>query len=318
MKRIPVLAAAAAITTLGVSACGSSGSHSAASGTTAAPASTSSATTAANPGGSSSSASIPSNLNLQQSGVLHLAADFSVPPNQYLSGSEYKGIDPDICNAVANVLHLKVKWTNLAFDSLISGLEAHRYDALCTGVFITAPREQVMNMIPYVQWGVTMGVKTSTASTYSCTPQNGDFLPCFEKFAGKTVSTESGGFEEQLLQTANSKLKAAGKSPMNILGFAQTTQAFQAFQNGTAQGVWVDDPQFYFFNSNNGNKYTAAFGGDQPTPLSLTTTKQNTALAQAFVDALNILKSNGTYDAILKKWHVQAVPSFSINPPVSS
>jgi polar amino acid transport system substrate-binding protein len=168
-----------------------------------------------------------------------------------------------------------------------------------------------------VQWGVTMGIKTSAAAQLSCTPQASDFLPCFEKFAGKTVSTESGGFEEQLLQSANSQLKAAGKSPMNILGFAQTTQAFQAFQNGTAQGVWVDDPQFYFFNSNNGNSYTAAFGGDKPTPLSLTTTKQNVGLAQALVSALNTLKANGTYAAILKKWHVQAVPSFSINPPAS-
>lgn len=317
MKRIPVLAAVAAMTTLGATACGSSGSRNASSATTTPPVASTTAGTAAS-GGSSSAGSTPANLNLKQSGVLELAADFSVPPNQYLAGSQYQGIDPDICNAVANVLHLKVKWTNLAFDSLISGLQAHRYDALCTGVFITAPREQVMNMIPYVQWGVTMGVKTSTASNFSCTPQGGNFLPCFEKFSGKTVSTESGGFEEQLLQTANSQLKSQGKSPMNILGFAQTTQAFQAFQNGTAQGVWVDDPQFYFFNSNNGNKYTAAFGGDQPTPLSLTTTKQNTALAQAFVDALNTLKSNGTYQSILKKWHVQAVPSFTINPPVSS
>lgn len=313
MKRIPVLAAAAAMTTLAATACGSSSSHSASSATTA-PASGGTATG----GGSSTGGSVPANLDLLQGGVLHLAADFSVPPNQYLAGSQYKGIDPDICSAVANVLHLKVQWTNLAFDSLISGLEAHRYDALCTGVFITSAREQVMNMIPYVQWGVTMGVTTSNASNYTCTPQGGDYLPCFEKFAGKTVSTESGGFEDQLLQNANSQLKAAGKSPMNILGFAQTTQAFQAFQNGTAQGVWVDDPQFYFFNSNNGNKYTAAFGGDQPTPLSLTTTKQNTALAQALVDALNTLKNNGTYQSILQKWHVQAVPSFSINPPVAS
>ena len=266
---------------------------------------------------SSSTETKTASLGLKQPGILNLAADFSVPPNQYIQNGQYKGIDVDLCNAVANVMHLKIKWTNLAFDSLISGLEANRYDALCTGVFITAPREQVMNMIPYVQWGVTMGISKSTASTYKCSPQGGNFLPCFERFSGKTVSTESGGFEEQLLQDANKKLQAAGKAPMKILGFAQTTQAFQAFTNGTAQGVWVDDPQFYFFNSNNSNKYMAAFGGDDPTPLSLTTTKQNKALAQAFVKALETLKANGTYQSILKKWHVESVPTFTINPPAS-
>jgi polar amino acid transport system substrate-binding protein len=164
-----------------------------------------------------------------------------------------------------------------------------------------------------------MGVAESAASTYDCSPQGSDFQQCFAKFAGKTVATEAGGFEEQLLQTANTKLQSAGKAPMKILAFAQTTQAWQAFTNGTAQGVWVDDPQFYFLNSNNGGgKYVAAFGGDDPTPLALTTTIQNKSVAQAFVKALQTLKANGTYASILKKWHVQSVPSFTINPPAAS
>ena len=34
--------------------------------------------------------------------------------------------------------------------------------------------------------------------------------------------------------------------------------------------------------------------------------------------ALQTLKSDGTYASILKKWHVQSVPSFSINPSAAS
>jgi polar amino acid transport system substrate-binding protein len=258
-------------------------------------------------------------VQVKQSGVLNIAADFSVPPNQYISNNQDDGIDVDLCTAIGKTLGLKVSWTNLPFDSLISGLQANRYDALCTGVFITSAREQVMNMVPYVQWGVTMGITKSTAATYDCTPQGGDFQSCFAKFSGKTVATEAGGFEEQLLESANTKLQAAGKAPMKILAFAQTTQAWQAFTDGTAQGVWVDDPQFYFLNTNNGGgQYVAAFGGDDPTPLALTTTIGNKSLAQAFVRALQTLKSDGTYATILKKWHVQSVPSFTINPPVAS
>ena len=278
--------------------------------------SSSSSSSSSSPASSSSGAA---SVQVKQSGVLSIAADFSVPPNQYISNNQDEGIDVDLCSAIAKQLHLKVNWTNLPFDSLISGLQANRYDALCTGVFITSAREQVMNMVPYVQWGVTMGITKSTATTYDCTPQGADFEPCFAKFAGKTVATESGGFEEQLLQSANSKLQAAGKAPMKILAFAQTTQAWQAFTNGTAQGVWVDDPQFYFLNTNNGGgQYAAAFGGDDPTPLALTTTFQNKSLAQALVSALRTLKSDGTYASILKKWHVQSVPAFSINPPAAS
>jgi polar amino acid transport system substrate-binding protein len=295
---IPLMAASAAVLIAACSSSGSSGSASSASST-----------------GSASTAS----LQLKQSGVLNIAADFSVPPNQYISNNQDEGIDVDLCSAIGKTLGLKVNWTNLPFDSLISGLQANRYDGLCTGVFITSAREQVMNMVPYVQWGVTMGVTKSTATTYDCTPGGSDFQPCFAKFSGKAVATEAGGFEEQLLETANTKLQAAGQAPMKILAFAQTTQAWQAFTDGTAQGVWVDDPQFYFLNTNNGGgQYVAAFGGDDPTPLALTTTIGNKSLAQAFVRALQTLKADGTYATILKKWHVQSVPSFTINPPVAS
>ena len=304
MRVAPLLAAAASAAVL-ITACGSSGSSSASSGSSSGPS-----------GAGSSSAQ---SVQVKQAGVLNIAADFSVPPNQYIAGAQHEGIDVDLCTAIAKQLGLKVNWTNLPFDSLISGLQANRYDALCTGVFITPAREQVMNMVPYVQWGVTMGVTKSQAAALGCTPASGDFQPCFAKFSGKTVATEAGGFEEQLLETANTKLQATGKAPMKILAFAQTTQAWQAFTNGTAQGVWVDDPQFYFLNSNNGGgKYVAAFGGDDPTPLALTTTSQNKSLAQALVTALQTLKSDGTYASILKKWHVQSVPSFTINPSAAS
>jgi polar amino acid transport system substrate-binding protein len=162
-----------------------------------------------------------------------------------------------------------------------------------------------------------MGVSSSELAKDACTAVNGNFLSCFKKFSGQTVATEAGGFEDQLLVDANTALQKRGMAPMKLLAFAQDTQAFQAFTNGTASGVWVDDPQFHFFNINNGGKYRAAFGGDDPTPLALTTVKSNVALASAFVKALKTIKANGTYGAILKKWDVEAVPSFGINPPAS-
>jgi polar amino acid transport system substrate-binding protein len=134
---IPLIAASAAVL---IAACGSSGS--------------SGSSSSASSGSSTSSAGTAS-VQLKQSGVLNIAADFSVPPNQYISNNQDEGIDVDLCAAIGKTLGLKVNWTNLPFDSLISGLQANRYDALCTGVFITSAREQVMNMVPYVQWGVT-------------------------------------------------------------------------------------------------------------------------------------------------------------------
>jgi polar amino acid transport system substrate-binding protein len=47
----------------------------------------------------------------------------------------------------------------------------------------------------------------------------------------------------------------------------------------------------------------------------LTTLKSNTTLANALVKALKMMKANGTYAAIIKKWNLEPVSSFTINPP---
>lgn len=259
----------------------------------------------------SSSAGSTADLGLKTPGTLNLAADFTASPNQFISNGKNDGLDVALCQAMAAKMNVTVNWTNLTFDALIPGLQAHRYDALCTAVFITKAREQVMNMVPYVQWGDTMAVKKSDAAQYACSGSS----PCWSKFAGKKVATEAGGAEVTQLQQANKTLS----SPMTILPFASNVQIYQAIANGSVDAIYVNDPQFAYFNKTNGNNgYTAVFTGVGSTPLALTTLKSNTALAQSFVTALTAMKADGTYQKILKDWGVAAVPSFTMNPPASS
>jgi len=138
------------------------------------------------------------------------------------------------------------------------------------------------------------------------------------KLAGQSVATQAGGVEQQILEQMNTKLSAAGKPQIHILAFAQNTQAYQALTGGGAIALFVDDPQFYFFNNQQHQRYVPLFSGLSPTPLALTTTKANTALAKELQSALNSLKRSGRYQQILKKWHVEPVSSFAINPRAAS
>lgn len=248
-------------------------------------------------------------------GQLHLAADFSAAPNQFIENGTMKGIDPDLCGAIGKALGLKITWTNLPFDGLIPGLLAGRFDALCTAVFITAQREKVMNMIPYVRWGDSLAIPRSNPDHISC-PHNA-YAVCFGQLAGVTVATTAGGAEQAQLQHENSLLSAAGKRPINILAFDANTQAYQALLNGTAAAVYVNDPQIHFFETQHPGRFITAFSGFDPLQLGLTTRKNDTALATALQQALTHIKASGIYQKILKKWGVEAVPSFTINPPAA-
>lgn len=261
---------------------------------------------------SSSSSAATAGLGLLTPGTLNLAADFTASPNQFISNGKNDGLDVALCQQMASGMGLTVKWTDLTFDALIPGLQAKRYDGLCTAIFITKAREQVMNMVPYVQWGDTMAVKKADAAKYAC---SGSSSPCWSKFAGAKVATTSGGSEVIQLEDINKTLS----TKMTILQFASNTQVYQAIANGSVDAVYVNDPQFAYFNrTTGGDGYRAVFTGVDSNELALTTVKSNTALAEAFITALGKMKASGSYAKILKEWGVAGVSSFAMNPPASS
>jgi len=246
-------------------------------------------------------------------GILHLAADFSAAPNQFIQNGNRRGLNPDLCGAIGKQLNVKIEWTNLAFDGLIPGLLAKRFDALCTSVFITAAREQVMYMVPYVRWGDSLAIPSNNPHHISC-PHN-NYSACFTQLAGLTIATTAGGAEEAQLKLENTALQKAGKATITINAFDTNTQAYQALLGGQADGVYVNDPQIHFFEKQHPGRFKTAFAGFSPLQLSLTTRKDDLPLAKALQRALKQLKKSGTYQRILRKWGVLPASTFAINPP---
>ena len=98
-------------------------------------------------------------------GMINFAADFAAAPNQFLNADGTRdGLNVDICGKIAEKMGLKIEWTNLAFPGLVPGLQAKRFDALCTAIFINPQRLEIMNMVPYVQWGEGLMVPNPVAS----------------------------------------------------------------------------------------------------------------------------------------------------------
>ena len=254
---------------------------------------------------------------LLKPGTISFAADFAAAPNQFMRPDGTKdGLNVDLCGALAKKLNLEIEWTNLAFPGLVPGLQAKRFDALCTAIFINPDRKQIMNMVAYVQWGEGMMVPAGK-SPGTCAFKSGDdgsYDGCFDAFAGKTISVAAGGTSYKLLQTQSDRLKAAGKAPLTIRAFDTNADTIQAVVSGQADGAYLNDPQAYFYINQNPGKYVMAFEGNRPNRLALATLKDNPKLAAAFVTGLTEMKADGSYAAILKKWGVAPVPEFAINP----
>ncbi|WP_180902695.1 ABC transporter substrate-binding protein [Martelella soudanensis] len=251
-------------------------------------------------------------------GTVHFAADFAAAPNQFIKTDGSKdGLNVDMCGAIAERMGDDIEWTNLAFSGLVPGLQAKRFDALCTAIFINPDRLKIMNMISYVQWGEGLMVPEGNPDGISCEGQIGkaeSYDACFDGLAGKTVSVAAGGTTNKHLEEESNRMKAADLDGIDIRAFDSNSEAIQALTSGQADAAYLNDPQAAFYISQSGAPYEIAFAGYAANQLAIATLKDNTALADRILAALQTMREDGSYQEIVDKWGVSAVPEFVLNP----
>jgi len=254
----------------------------------------------------------------QRAEIIGFAADFAAAPNQFMHPDGRRdGLNVDMCGEIANRLGAQVEWTNLTFPGLVPGLQARRFDALCTAIFITPERKQVMNMVAYVQWGEGLMVATANRLGVNCTPQRGNdasFDACFDPLAGRTVSVAAGGTTNRNLQAQSDRLRAAARPGITIRAFDTNADAIQALVSRQVDAAYLNDPQAYFYINRNPGRFSMAFEGFRSNQLALATLRDNLPLAEALQRALTAMRADGTYQRILQKWGVAEVPEFALNP----
>lgn len=254
----------------------------------------------------------------QTSGTVHFAADFAAAPNQFMHpDGTMDGLNVDMCGEIASRMDMEIEWTNLAFPGLVPGLQAQRYDALCTAIFINPERLEIMNMISYVQWGEGLMVPEGNPDGIACEAAIGDdasYEACFDGLAGKAVSVAAGGTTNRHLQENSERMAAASHAPIDIRAFDSNAEAIQAVVAGQVSAAYLNDPQAAFYITTSGGPWEMAFTGNKANQLAIATLKPNVDLAEMILAALEDMRADGTYDAIVEKWGVAAVPEFVLNP----
>ena len=256
--------------------------------------------------------------DLIKSGAINFGADFAAAPNQFLNPDGSKdGLNVDMCGEVAKKMNLDIEWTNLAFPGLVPGLQAERFDAICTAIFINPKRLKIMNMIAYVQWGEGLMVPKGNPGGVNCGQEIGNdesFNACFDALSGISVSVAAGGTTNKHLQEHSDRMVAAGLSPIKILAFDSNAETIQALVSGQSEAAYVNDPQGAYYINKNNAPFEMGFGGNNANRLAIATLKSNESLANAILSALEKMRADGSYTRIVDKWGLAAVPEFILNP----
>ena len=224
-------------------------------------------------------------------GVLSMATEATFPPYEYYDGDAIVGIDVEIAQAIADKLGLELQVTDIAFDSIIPGVQSGKYDLGLAGMTVTDERLEQVNFSDSYATGVQVVIVKEGGKVTSV-----DDL--FADGASNVIGTQTGttGF---LYATWDIQDAGLGE----VKSFAKTTDAVEALKNGQVDCVILDnEPAKALVAANEGAGLSILDTEYAVEDYAAAISKDNTALLEAINGALKELIADGTVQSILDKY----------------
>ena len=223
------------------------------------------------------------------SGKLTMATEATFPPYEYYDGDAIVGIDVEVAQAIAAKLGMELEVTDIAFDSIIPGIQTGKYDMGMAGMTVTDERKEQVNFSDSYATGVQVVIVKDDSAITSV-----DDL--FADGANTVVGTQAGttGF-----LYATSDIEDAGLG--TVKSFGKTTDAVEALKNGQVDCVILDnEPAKALVAANEGLHILDTEYAVEDYAIAIA--KENTDLLDKINAALAELKDDGTLQSIVDKY----------------
>lgn len=219
----------------------------------------------------------------QAQAVLTVGTDATFPPMEFVENGKRTGFDIELVEAVGKAMGRKVEWVDIDFKGLIPGLISKRFDMAVSAIYITDERKKVVDFTaPYYAGGLVAMVKDGNTAIRSPADLNG-------KKVSVQVGTKSVSFVKE-------------KYPqVQLMEVEKNQEMFNLVDIGCSDAAVTGKPAAY--------QYTRTRPGLKVLDEQLTTEdygmairKDSPELTKAVNAAIEKLKADGTYAAIVKKW----------------
>ncbi|USK70662.1 transporter substrate-binding domain-containing protein [Peribacillus asahii] len=219
--------------------------------------------------------------------VYKVGVDTTYPPFEFKEGNEYKGIDIDLINAIAENQGFKIELSPMDFGGIIPAMQANQLDVAIAGMSITEERKKIVDFSePYFDAGVTVVVEKDNTTIKSV-----------DDLKGKTIAVKKGTTGAKYAQDN------VDKYGFKIVQFNDSPAMFQEVANGNADALLEDYPviSYAIAQKDLGLKIVGdRLNGDQ---YGIAVLKgKNQDLLEKINKGLAELKEDGTYDKILKTY----------------
>ncbi|WP_122073577.1 transporter substrate-binding domain-containing protein [Pseudophaeobacter sp. EL27] len=219
---------------------------------------------------------------IKEDGVIRIAMSGAYPPFNFVNDSnEVVGFDPAVGAEIAKRMGVEVEIVTTAWDGIIGGLLANKYDAIVGSMSITEERQQVVDFVgPYYTTKRAIFAKPGGITSAAALGEAkvgltlGETHEAWAREMGYDVRTYK-GLPELLLELEHGRVDViVNDSIAAILAMKETGQDY----------VMITDFE------------TEEFGA------GIAIRKGNPELAAAMQGALDAMMEDGTYLEIANKW----------------
>ncbi|GAB3341074.1 basic amino acid ABC transporter substrate-binding protein [Bordetella tumulicola] len=231
-------------------------------------------------------------------GVLTVGTDLTYPPYAYFEDKVPAGFDPDFSRLMAKKLGLKANILDTRFADLVLGLRANRFDMVASALYVTPERAKQIDYVPYLKTGSSLIVLN--------TSKNSPAVPA--DLCGMKVSTiKAASWTPKLTAVSESTCKEAGKQPIRIMEFPTSPEALLALKSGAADVMMEDAAVAHQMVTNMKDDIKVTSKGlIYPIVIGLGVNKDKPELRDALSKALADARDSGEYEALLKKYGLDA------------
>lgn len=231
---------------------------------------------------------------IKQKGQLVIGTSADYAPREFhmvIDGKDtIVGYDIDIAKEIAKDIGVELKIQDIAFEGLLTSLNAGQVDMVIAGMAVTPERLEAVDFsIPYGK-----STDLNEGQKLVIRKEDKDLYTSIESLANKNVAVQKSGLQEQIAkkQLSNSKITYLSKIPMLVLELQSKKVDAIILANDVAKNYANENPDLYV------------------TDIPLVQEIEGTAIAfkkgsDALVEQTNFtlerLMSEGTMDEIIEK-----------------
>jgi polar amino acid transport system substrate-binding protein len=241
---------------------------------------------------------------ITEAGELVVGVDPTYAPNEFKDKDGNPiGWEIDLIDAVAAKLGVETDYRVAKFDNIVPSILGEKYDMGLGGYYDTVERQEKLDMVDFFEAG----------NQFASPAEN----PIVDELdvCGLKVAAQNGGSAPLVyLPEVDAKCEAAGKEPVEVLGYDTQDDATAAVTLGRADALVADSPVVgYAAKLSEGKLVTSPVFDSllSGTPVN----KDRGEFAEAVLQALEGLQADGVYMDILTYWGVEngAIDTMQIN-----